>query len=316
MTKALSWVAGAGSTTREVAIFVQYTPILDINPVTVKRPPQQGQEVKEGRSTTRSGENTLENENRSNMMLLAIAAPRKATDSAAPFPPELDSNTFNVLTSVRRNSPNYRKIEATIEGVPHWWILSPGWIVGTPDLNPTTFLAELYSADPDTGATPLDAAVIARRNGTAPWQPTGGYLFRGDRLMRATAVLENGLPARVDAVDVPEPPVEDFLISKEVSIPCARQRTGVLLAAKNRTLPKMIREGTTSSLADLATRVEKTILDLNYNREQTNSLAQQAIESGGKAGGLPELSLAYKERIEVLKPMVAAIKEELANRGK
>jgi hypothetical protein len=318
--QAQSWTSGLvrysaapGSTTRDVAIYLQRVPILDVAPLSVSGPPSQGQEVKQGQSTI-----TYSTPSTEQMVVVPLAAPRKVWIGSLMFPVNLpgSAEVFPALKNARRESPNTRKVDATLEGAPHWWVLCPGWTQGATGLDPTIFLAELYSSDPEGGAAPMDVAVVARRSGTGPWQPASGYLLRGERLMRATAVIENDLPARVECVEVLEPPLEDFLVSKEVSIPGGRVRTGVLLTAKNRTLPKMLREGASSALTELLTRIEKTILDLSHERELVNNLAQQAIESGGKAGGLPELSLVYKERIEVLKPMLSAIRDEIANRGK
>jgi hypothetical protein len=306
------WSSPAGCTIREVALYVQYEPLLD----TSRRlaTPSQDQTAK-----TPEGTKSWDKWEPSGIVGVLIEAPRGAGLVGSVLKIFSRAGGVDILSSAkeaRRASPIYRKSEATIDGAMFWWILSPGWTSGSSTLEPNIFLAELYGEDPDTGAAPIDVAIVAKRAGAGAWQSVNGYLMRGERLMRATAILENGLPARVEGADVSEPPVEDFLVSKETSIRSGQLRTGVLLAAKNRTLPRILQDGKTTNLADLLTRIEKTILELSHERELVNNLAQQAIESGGNAGGLPELSLVYRERIEVLKPMATAVKDEIANRGK
>jgi|GEM_PF-7011873 len=45
-------------------------------------------------------------------------------------------------------------------------------------------------------------------------------------------------------------------------------------------------------------------------------LAQNEAAAGNDAEEKREWALIYKERIEILKPMLAAIKEEISNRGR
>ena len=67
-------------------------------------------------------------------------------------------------------------------------------------------------------------------------------------------------------------------------------------------------------------RIEQTILDLNHECEVAKDQAQQSV-AGATANPssideLRGLAICYRERIELLKPIAAALKEEIANRGR
>jgi hypothetical protein len=110
---------------------------------------------------------------------------------------------------------------------------------------------------------------------------------------------------------------EDLLVSKEASVPIARQRTRLLVAAKTLTLPTLLREKKTTELTGLAVQIEQLILDLNHEAEMEKDRAQRALEQNPQAAeDHRELAIAYKERIEVLKPIGTEIKEEIVNRAK
>lgn len=112
-------------------------------------------------------------------------------------------------------------------------------------------------------------------------------------------------------------PFEDLLVAKEASISLARQRNRVLVACKTLTLPQLLREKKTAELAALTVKIEQVILDLNHESEMEKDRAQRAAEQDPQAvEDHRELAVVYKERIEVLKPINAAIKEEIANRTK
>jgi hypothetical protein len=78
-------------------------------------------------------------------------------------------------------------------------------------------------------------------------------------------------------------------------------------------------------------KIEQTILDLNHECEVAKDRAQQAAANPeasssrgrGQSGArglsvdeLRDLSISYRERIELLKPIAAALKEEIANRNR
>nr|MBP8650924.1 hypothetical protein [Deltaproteobacteria bacterium] len=69
-------------------------------------------------------------------------------------------------------------------------------------------------------------------------------------------------------------------------------------------------------LLDLATRIEKAILELSETSERAKDRAQAMVEKG-EGDPLPEheLSILCRQRIEILKPVLAALKQEVATRA-
>lgn len=110
---------------------------------------------------------------------------------------------------------------------------------------------------------------------------------------------------------------EDLLVVKEASVAVARQRNRLLVAAKTLTVPALLREKKTAELTGLVVQIEQLVLDLNHEAEMEKDRAQRVAEQDPKAvEDHRELAVAYRERIEVLKPIHAALKEEIANRSK
>ena len=70
-----------------------------------------------------------------------------------------------------------------------------------------------------------------------------------------------------------------------------------------------------NDLLDLATRIEKSILDLSAQAERAKDRAQAMVEKGqGDPAPDRELSVLCRQRIEILKPVLAAVKH--ASTGK
>ena len=72
----------------------------------------------------------------------------------------------------------------------------------------------------------------------------------------------------------------------------------------------------TAELVDLTVKMEQVILDLEHEAELAMGSAQGEAGEGNSAQRYREWALVYKERISILRPMLSAIKEEIANRGK
>jgi hypothetical protein len=83
-------------------------------------------------------------------------------------------------------------------------------------------------------------------------------------------------------------------------------------------LPTLLRDSKTSDLTALVIKIEQTILDLNHESELTKDHAQQVATDGRgrQLDGIRGLGISYNERIELLKPIAAALKEEIANRNR
>jgi hypothetical protein len=142
--------------------------------------------------------------------------------------------------------------------------------------------------------------------------------------------------AREEAELLTKASLSDLLAGSDKSVAFARARNRALIAAKNQQLPVILRDRKTDELSALVVKIEQTILDLNHEAEVAKDRAQQATanpeaSSGvGRERGQPaaaagsgptveelrDLSISYRERIELLKPIAAALKEEIANRSR
>jgi hypothetical protein len=129
----------------------------------------------------------------------------------------------------------------------------------------------------------------------------------------------------------------DLLVSFDRNVSLARARNRAIVAAKTQQLPAILRENKTDELTALVVKIEQTILDLNHECEVAKDQAQQSVADGssentrparGERGNVSQttiptqfeetrgLAICYRERIELLKPILAALKEEIANRNR
>ncbi len=205
--------------------------------------------------------------------------------------------------------------EVTIDGRHCWSYLAPSL---SQKLNSAdSFTALIYKDYPRRGLKPLDEVIVARRDETGAWHPVTGYLRSVKALTAVGVLMENGVPAKVVVRAVEEAPLEDFIETPDLSgadrSEVLRWSNGVLLEAKNRSLTRILKEKTGDELPALATRIEKSILDLSGQAEQAKDRAQAIVEKGqGDPAPDREFSVLCRQRIEVLKPILAAIKQEAA----
>ncbi len=250
-------------------------------------------------------------------ILLPVEAPRKASWIHYPGPGMyagiLDRGS---LQKARAGSAAVRKGQVSFETRNCWWVLAPGWDEGAADLTPTKYVAELYREDPDGQAMPFETADVARRAPDGSWQSFRGYLLTARVLTCVRAVIEDGKPARVELIEPEDPALEEILAGPDRTITLLRWKNRALVAVKNRTLPGLLRDAKTKTLSSLAERLEQAVLDANHEVERGKDRAQRSVEQGKEASADREWVLAYQERVEVLKPILTAIKEEIANRGK
>jgi hypothetical protein len=137
--------------------------------------------------------------------------------------------------------------------------------------------------------------------------------------------------ARAQAELLTKATLEELLTSADGSVTLARARNRALIAAKNQQLPAILRDRKTDELSALVVKIEQTILDLNHESEVAKDRAQQSAAgpesaadrahgqpgfSGLTVDGLRDLSISYRERIELLKPIAAALREEITNRNR
>ena len=106
----------------------------------------------------------------------------------------------------------------------------------------------------------------------------------------------------------------DLLASADKTELLARARNRALVAGKNQQLPAILRDKKTEELAALVVKIEQTILDLNHECEVAKDQAQQATAANGDARQTDELrglAICYRERIELLKSILTALKDEM-----
>jgi hypothetical protein len=206
--------------------------------------------------------------------------------------------------------------EVMVDGKRYWCFLAP--TLTQQHERAGLFTALLYQDYPKRGVQPWAEMTVARRDEAGVWQPVAGYLRSAKTLTTISALLEDGVPAKVAVRTIEEPPLEDFLDTPDLSVPdraeYLRWSNGVLLEAKNRSLPKVLREKSRAELLSLVTRIEKAILDLNEQAEQAKDRAQTKVEKGqGDPAQDRELAILCRQRIEVLKPILVAIKQKIAS---
>jgi len=208
--------------------------------------------------------------------------------------------------------------EVMIDGKQYWSFLAPSF---SPKENRAErFTVLLYQEYPKRTMPPVEYAVVARRDPSGAWRPVNAYLRMARTLTTVSALMENNLPSKVVVRVIDEPPLADFIDTPDLSAAdrnaVLRWSNGVLLDAKNRSLEKIMREENREGLLGLVTRIERAILDLNEKSEQAKDQAQAKVEKGqGDPAPERELSLLCRQRIEVLKPILAAIKQAAATKN-
>jgi len=111
----------------------------------------------------------------------------------------------------------------------------------------------------------------------------------------------------------------ELLVSSDKTEFLARERNRALVAAKNQQLPTILRDKKTGELATLVVKIEQTILDLNHECEVAKDQAQQTTATNGDARQIDDLrglAICYRERIELLKSILTALKDEITNRSR
>lgn len=213
--------------------------------------------------------------------------------------------------------------EVAVEGTTYWTFLAPVFSKGIAvQERADRFAALFYRERPRRDLEPVESVIVAQRGNDGRWQPVPAYLKRISKgLVSVSALLENGAPGRVVATEVSEPPLEDFIslptttASDLEMIETMRWSNRVLVQAKNLTLPTLLKVKSTRELLDLVSQVENAFLDLNRMGELAKDRAQKAVADGADGGPARELSLSCRERGEILKPILLALKQEVAGRS-
>ena len=229
----------------------------------------------------------------------------------------LEAVVKTIRTADRDRLSDYYRVrkarmqEVTLDGKPYSIFLAP--VLSPAQDRAERFLVLLYQDRPRRTVQALEQVTVAVRDGSGAWRPTSAYLRTPQTLTAAGVLLENGVPSRVVLRTVDEPPLQDFIDTPDLSgaerTEILRWSNGVLLEAKNHSLEKLLRKESRDDLLTLATRIEKSILDLSAQAEQAKDRAQAMVEKGqGDPAPDRELSVLCRQRIEVLKPILAALK--------
>ena len=223
----------------------------------------------------------------------------------------IDTASFEAALKAQQS----RLQEISIDGQRYWSYLAPD--ISQDSGHTVSFLALLYHEKPDRDTKPYTQVIVARRDENGTWIPVNGYLRDTRELTAISTLMDSGAPARVVARVVKEPPLEDFIDTPDLSGPDRadnlRWNNGILLQAKNRSLKNILSEKSSDELLSLVTRIEKSILDLNEQSERAKDRAQAMVEKGeGDPAPDRELSILCRQRIEVLKPILGALKQGVA----
>jgi hypothetical protein len=198
-----------------------------------------------------------------------------------------------------------------------------------PDNEPADYNVKIEWIDTQTQMYPGEVArvTITAKNtktgegGTASVKITGQDKIP-EVMATLKATLATGLQqnvAREQAVLFAKEPLPELIASSDASSACAGERNRALIAAKIKQLPVLLREKNTEELTALVVKIEQTMLDLNHGSEMAKDRAQQMAAENSAAPQIAELrglAVSYQERIELLKPIAAALKEEIANRNR
>jgi len=207
--------------------------------------------------------------------------------------------------------------EVMIDGKPCWSFLDRVFSLKQDRVE--SYMALIYQDYPKRGVKPLDQVVVARTDGSGRWHPVTGYLHHTRTLTSVSSLMDGGVPARVAVRTIETPPMEDFIdtpdLTSEDGADVLRWSNSVLLEAKNRSMVKVLQEESGSELLGLATRIERSILDLNEQAEKAKDRAQAKVEKGkGDPAPDRELSVLCRQRMEILKPILAAVKQSAAGK--
>lgn len=127
--------------------------------------------------------------------------------------------------------------------------------------------------------------------------------------------------------DGPPAELEPLLVTKETHAPRAQWRTRRLLAWKAACLDAFLAESKVPALREHVGRLEACMVELAHGAELAKDDAEERLAAGaaprgsgspadGSARDARALSLALRERLEILRPILASIKEELDARSR
>jgi len=223
------------------------------------------------------------------------------------------------LAAVRRS----RIKRVDVDGKGYWSVLAPGYSRGfTEQERADSYLVLLFDSEPTTGGRPVEQLLVARRDPSGTWKPVTAYLRRvTQRLFAVNALLEEGVPARVVIQEVMDPSIDDFIVTPLTGLSDAelaadiRWNNRVLLGIKNKGIGAVLATRSTPEILDLVTQIEKQILDIGRENDLARDRAVTRAQEGKDVTAVRDLTLAYRERIDILKAILSPLKQGVTGRG-
>jgi hypothetical protein len=183
------------------------------------------------------------------------------------------------------------------------------------------YLLCLHSSRPHASATPQVQLVLGERKGAAPWswRDPQTLLFVTDDGLWVPDWKTDGPLDRLTAVAVRErtlAPEEVFRLEPFDQVAPANWNR-FLIAWKNRQLPALLRDAKTPDLRSLVDRIEALSLRTNETAEKEKDEGQK-LTAAGKPGAEfhAQTARTHVSRLEILKTLLAALKQEIANRSR
>lgn len=181
---------------------------------------------------------------------------------------------------------------------------------------------QIYADKPGPGSVPVRVLLLGQRKwalGNDPWvwRPATPLAFYAERRLWAPKweMKGNHIP-KMELVERSVTPAEIFKLRPFDYVP-VEDVTNFLIAWKSTELEKVLRDARNEELRDHAVRIEQTILEAAEAAEKEKDEGQRRVERNQDGvEGCTKRARSYRSRIEVLKPILASVKEEIANRGK
>lgn len=263
------------------------------------------------------------------MFTLFAASFRGPRDGAQVFRRMANNLAADILKAVATDYPRlakWKEARALVAGQRPIAVVigeAPYWVVYNiaAEGRRRDYVLELHRERPQPGAAPLRSLVVGTRAAAAgaAWQwrePKSVVLFAHGRLWYPTWETE-GPGEKLAAVEFRERrvPAKELLAPGSLPALSPSEWNDFLVGWKNRELVAVLREGTAADLREHASGIEQLVLRANAAAERERDKAQ-ALIAAGKPGAELHAGLArtYHTRIEVLKPILAAIKAELVSR--
>lgn len=187
-------------------------------------------------------------------------------------------------------------------------------------LLPDRVTIDIYPYDPDLSQPPIETKVFATLKGR-DWMGPRHTRFTQDEsgLTEFRAVMDDAgrTVIGIKVVQEAPPSLDELLQVNDTGAAEARWLNHQLLRFKNEELPGLLKEEKTKQLASRVSAVEGCMLDLNQKIASDKDKAQEIVEKNqGDPALLREAASLLSARIEVLKLILADIKQELDDRKK